>query len=215
MSLEDHLYPLLRIYEAAPQPVKSLAGRAYRALPASLRYGSAYRRFQSEAQAVEDWDVEAVRAYQINELRQTLHAASKTPFYAGQFAACGVSPAKFESLEQLSDYPLLSKDQLIRHRDQMVTGDASQRLAMSTGGSSGVPVSFFLHKGISRPKEQAYLDATWARLGYRTEDRVAVIRGGVTSSRADGAISYHDAARDWLVVSTTSPRSACRNTSLP
>lgn len=202
MSLEDHLYPLLRIYEAAPQPLKSLAGRAYRALPASLRYGSAYRRFQSEAQAVEDWDVAAIRAYQINELRRTLIAASRTPFYAGQFAACGVSPAKFESLEQLSDYPLLSKDQLIQHRDQMVTGDASKRLAMSTGGSSGIPVSFFLHKGISRPKEQAYLDATWARLGYRTDDRVAVIRGGVTSSRADGAISYHDAARDWLVLSS-------------
>ena len=26
-ALEDTLYPLLRLYEAAPQPVKSLAGR--------------------------------------------------------------------------------------------------------------------------------------------------------------------------------------------
>jgi phenylacetate-CoA ligase len=202
MSLEDTLYPLLRLYEAAPQPVKSLAGRVYRSIPASLRYGAASTRFQNEAREVETWDTETTRRYQVAALRDSLIAASAAPFYAERFADCGVDPMKFESLEQLSDYPLLSKDDLIRHRDQMVTGDASQRLAMSTGGSSGVPVSFFLQKGISRPKEQAYLDATWARLGYRCDDRVAVIRGGVTSSRADGAISYHDAARDWLVLSS-------------
>ncbi len=202
MSLEDTLYPLLRLYEAAPQPVKSLAGRVYRSIPASLRYGAASTRFQNEAREVETWDTETTRRYQVAALRDSLIAASAAPFYAERFADCGVDPMKFESLEQLSDYPLLSKDELIRHRDQIVTGDVSQRLAMSTGGSSGVPVSFFLQKGISRPKEQAYLDATWARLGYRCDDRVAVIRGGVTSSRADGAISYHDAARDWLVLSS-------------
>ena len=30
MGLEDKLYPLLRLYEASPQPVKSLVGSAYR-----------------------------------------------------------------------------------------------------------------------------------------------------------------------------------------
>jgi phenylacetate-CoA ligase len=97
---------------------------------------------------------------------------------------------------------MLTKQDIILNRDQMVSGDASQRLAMTTGGSSGVPVSFFLHKGISRPKEQAYLEATWSRVGYRPGDRVAVIRGGLTSSRADGRISTFDATRNWLVLSS-------------
>ena len=47
MGLEDALYPLLKLYESAPQPVKSLAGRAYRAIPASVRHGRDYARFQS------------------------------------------------------------------------------------------------------------------------------------------------------------------------
>jgi phenylacetate-CoA ligase len=101
MSLEDTLYPLLKLYEAAPQPVKSLAGRAYRAIPASLRYGSAYTRFQNEAREVETWDAETIRRYQIAALRDSLIAASKAPFYAERFAACGVDPTKFEALEQL------------------------------------------------------------------------------------------------------------------
>ena len=195
MSLEDSLYPLLKLYEAAPQPVKSLAGRAYRAVPAALRYGPAYTRFQNEAREVETWDAEAIRRYQIAALRDSLIAASKAPFYAERFADCGVDPQKFESLEQLAEYPLLTKQDLLLHREQMVNPDfdAKQRLYITTGGSSGLPVGFYLHKGVSRPKEQAYLEAQWSRRGYR---------GGVTSSKARGGISYYDATRNWLILSS-------------
>jgi len=204
MSLEDTLYPLLKLYEAAPQPVKSLAGRAYRALPSSLRYGPAYTRFQNEAREVEEWDAETIQRYQIAALRDSLSAAAKSPFYAERFAASGVNPAKFEALEQLANYPLLTKHDLLLQREQMVNPefDAKQRLYITTGGSSGVPVGFYLHKGVSRPKEQAYLEAQWSRRGYRVGDRVAVIRGGVTSSKAGGGISYFDATRNWLILSS-------------
>lgn len=204
MSLEDTLYPLLKLYEAAPQPVKSLAGRAYRAIPAALRYGQGYARFQAEARAVEEWDAETIRRYQVEALRASLIAAAKTPFYAERFAACGVRPAEFESLEQLAHYPLLTKQDLLQQREALVNPeiDAGKRLCITTGGSSGVPVGFYLHKGVSRPKEQAYLEAQWSRRGYRVGDRVAVIRGGVTSSRADGGISSFDATRNWLILSS-------------
>jgi len=204
MSLEDTLYPLLKLYEAAPQPVKSLAGRAYRSVPSSLRYGSAYTRFQNEVREVETWDAETIQRYQVAALRDSLIAASKAPFYAERFAACGVDPTKFESLEQLKDYPSLTKQDLLLNREQMVNPEfsAKQRLYITTGGSSGVPVGFYLHKGVSRPKEQAYLEAQWSRRGYRVGDRVAVIRGGVTSSKAGGGISYFDATRNWLILSS-------------
>lgn len=204
MSLEDTLYPLLKLYEAAPQPVKSLAGRAYRAIPASLRYGREYTRFQREAREAEAWDAGTIEKYQVQAMRQSLMAAAKAPFYAERFATCGVEPVKFESLEQLSAYPLLTKQDLISHREQMVNPESSanQRLYITTGGSSGVPVGFYLHKGVSRPKEQAYLEAQWSRRGYKVGDRVAVIRGGVTSSKARGGISYYDATRNWLILSS-------------
>lgn len=204
MSIEDTLYPLLKLYEAAPQPVKSLAGRAYRAIPASLRYGHSFTRFQEEARVVESWEAEAIQHYQTKAVRESLMEAAKARFYKARFAERGLDPAKFSSLEQLSDYPLLTKQDLLQHREDMVNPefDASRRLYITTGGSSGVPVGFYLHKGVSRPKEQAYLDAQWSRRGYRPGDRVAVIRGGVTSSRADGKISYYDATRNWLILSS-------------
>jgi phenylacetate-CoA ligase len=204
MSLEDAFYPLLRIYETAPAPVRSLAGRAFRALPATWRHGSSYSRFQAEAAAVADWDAEEIRRYQIAALRDALMAAARAPFYQQRFAERGLQPHNFESLSQLRDYPLLTKQDLLHHREQMVNQDlpAWARLYLTTGGSSGVPVGFYLQRGVSRPKEQAYLEAQWARRGYRPGDRVAVIRGGVTSSHAHGTISRHDASRDWLILSS-------------
>jgi phenylacetate-CoA ligase len=153
---------------------------------------------------VEAWDAPTIRAYQVAALRSSLQAAAKAPFHAARFTAQGLTPSSFESLEQLADYPLLTKDDLLHHREAMVNPDvpASQRLYITTGGSSGVPVGFYLQKGVSRPKEQAYLDAQWSRRGYRVGDRVAVIRGAVTSGKARGSISYYDAARNWLILSS-------------
>lgn len=204
MSLEDTLYPLLRVYEAAPQPVKSLAGRAYRALPTRMRYGSAFTRFQNEARDVESCDAHDIERYQIAAIRESLLAAAQAPLYRERFAALNLDPTKFESLEQLRDYPLLTKQDLIEHRDALTNPrfDAGSRLYITTGGSSGVPVGFYLHKGISRPKEQAYLEAQWGRRGWRAGERTAVIRGMVTSSTADGRISSYDATRNWLILSS-------------
>ncbi len=204
MSLEDALYPLLKWYEAAPQGLKSAAGYAYRALPASLRHGGNYSRFCEEARDVEEWSADQIREYQVGALRKSLLAARKSAFYSKRFREAGVDPEVFQSLEQLKAYPFLTKHDLLEHRETMVNPEfgSSQRLYLTTGGSSGVPVGFYLHRGVSRPKEQAYLDAQWSRRGYSPGDRVAVIRGGVTSSRSDGSISYFDATRNWLVLSS-------------
>lgn len=206
MSLEDKLYPLLRFYEAAPQPVKSAVGTAYRMIPSRFRHGGAYSKFQQEAASSESWSPEEVAAYQLKELQASLEAANQASFYRDKFLALGLDPAKtpLESLAQLQAYPLLTKQDLIAHREEMVNPchPASDRLYITTGGSSGVPVGFYLHKGVSRPKEQAYLEAQWSRRGYRPGDRVAVVRGMVTTSKARGGISYYDATRNWMVLSS-------------
>ena len=199
MSLEDTLYPLLRLYESAPQAVKSVLGKAYRALPKTLRYGPKYARFQAEAAEVAEWHPDTIRRYQVSALRDSLMAAGECPFHARRFNECGVDPKAFESLEQLSAYHMLNKEDLILHREEMLNPKttARDRLSMTTGGSSGLPVGFYLQKGVSRPKEQAYLEASWARRGYRTGGRVAMIRGGLFHS-----IQTYDAARDWLILSS-------------
>ena len=80
-----------------------------------------------------------------------------------------------------------------------------QRLYLTTGGSTGVPVGFYLQKGVSRPKEQAFLEAQWKRGGCFDGARLAVVRGHVTSDKAGGRIASYDAIRDWLMLSSYPP----------
>lgn len=205
MSLEDQLYPLLALYQRLPAGLRQTVGRAYRVLPSRLRMGAEYARFQELAHEGEGWSAGQVEAYQLTQLRLVLqHASDNCPFYRRRFAEAGFRPADLRALADLAACPLLEKQDVIDSLPLMASTavPTSKRLYITTGGSTGVPVGFYLHKGISRPKEQAFLEAMWRRAGYIDGARLAVIRGHVTSSRAGGSIVSYDATRDWLLLSS-------------
>ena len=205
MSLEDQLYPLLDSYNALPRWAQSALGTVYRQLPQGWRYGARYGEFKRFATAGENWSIEEIQNYQLKHLRAVLHhAANHCPFYQRSFIRAGFRPENVHSPKDLKDCPFLEKRDLQEHLSEMVSAElpASQRLYMTTGGSTGVPVGFYLQKGVSRPKEQAYLEAMWRRAGYFDGARLAVIRGHVTSSQAQGRITSYDATRNWLLLSS-------------
>ena len=205
MSLEDKLYPLLSAYERLPQGVKRTLGFAYRQLPVGWRQGARYAEFVRLARDCERWTPYEIRDYQLRQLRQTLiQAASYCPFYERRFAETGFQPHKLKSAADLAGCPMLTKQDLLEHLPGMISSAVpeKQRLYITTGGSTGVPVGFYLQKGVSRPKEQAFLEAQWGRAGYFPGARLAVIRGHVTSDQAQGRITSYDATRDWLMLSS-------------
>jgi phenylacetate-CoA ligase len=141
----------------------------------------------------------------VTQLRLVLrHAAATCPLYRDRFASAGFRPEDLRSLADLEGCPLLEKEDLIQSREALVSTafPSSKRLYITTGGSTGVPVGFYLHKGVSRPKEQAFLEAMWRRAGYADGARLAVIRGHVTSSEAGGSIVSYDTTRGWLLLSS-------------
>src|SRR5256885_7423385 len=169
MSVEDRLYPLLSVYNNLPPWLQSSAGTVYRALPRSWRLGKKYPEFAKLAAAAETWDPEQIQEYQLKELRRILHHANNhCPFYQKAFARAAFRPENLRTVEDLAECPMLEKPQLLEHRDELVSDAVPkrQRLYMTTGGSTGVPVGFYLQKGVSRPKEQACLEAMWRRAGY-------------------------------------------------
>jgi phenylacetate-CoA ligase len=203
---EDRLYPLLALYERMPRRVRYAIGRAYGLLPQRWRLGARYGEFQALAATGTQWSSDECWAYQRTQLRTVLHhAAVSSPFYQKSFARAGFRPNSIASPEDLKACPLLEKSELQHHLSEIVSTifPASMRLYITTGGSTGVPVGFYLHKGVSRPKEQAFLEAMWQRVGYFDGARVAVIRGHVTSSRAQGPIASYDATRQWLLLSSS------------
>src|SRR5438034_10429857 len=152
MSLEDQLYPLLDSYNALPGWLQSLLGSAYRQLPRSWRYGARYNEFTKLAAAAENWSVEDIQVYQLKQLRAVLHhAANHCPFYEQRFLRAGFRPENVHAPEDLKECPFLEKRDLQEHLNEMVSTNipASRRLYLTTAGSTGVPVGFYPHKGVS------------------------------------------------------------------
>ena len=205
MGAEDALYPLLSAYERLPQGLKAGIGWAWRQLPQQVRLGASYGEFRNLADRAEAWSATELAEYQFEQLRAVLlHAAEYSPFYARRFAEAGFDPKAMKSPDDLAACPYVAKSDLVDHLDEMATTvpPRSARLYMTTGGSTGVPVGFYLHKGVSRPKEQAFLEAQWRRAGYFDGARLAVIRGHVTTDRSEGRIASYDATRNWLMLSS-------------
>jgi phenylacetate-CoA ligase len=206
VSLEDRLYPLLPLYDRFPIGAKKFLGTAYRLLPQGIRRGKHYSYFQKLIEEGESWTREEIWDYQLKQLRRTLHNANAfCPFYTRTFAEAHFRPEFVSAPDDLLLCPTISKRDIIDHREEMAATNLpdSQRLYITTGGSTGVPVGFYLQKGISRPKEQAMLEGVWKRTGYFDGARLALLRGHVTTSRSDGKISSYDATRDWLVLSSS------------
>jgi phenylacetate-CoA ligase len=205
MSLEDRLYPLLSLYERLPQGLRQALGFTYRQLPQSWRWGTHYPEFKRLALAGESWSIEQIQEYQIKELRRTLiHAGNYCPYYQRKFGQARFHPEGLRTFLDLQECPLLEKRDLLEHLPELISSGipAKQRLYMTTGGSTGVPVGFYLQKGISRPKEQAFWETIWRRGGYFDGARLAIIRGHVVNSKASGKITFYDATRDWLMLSS-------------
>ena len=205
MSLEDRLYPLLALYERMPGGMRGFIGRTYRMLPRSWRWGKAYAEFREMTLDAENWSEEQTRDYQLRELRRTLHhAVNHCPFYRRAFAKAKFRPESLLTFEDLESCPFLDKEEMQNQLRELSSTEVpnSKKLYITTGGSTGVPVGFYLHKGVSRPKEQAFLEAMWKRAGYFDKARLAVIRGHVTDPKASGRITSHDPTRDWLMLSS-------------
>lgn len=204
MSLEDLLYPWLGKYERLHPRLKQAFGTAYRHLPQRLRLGPRYQEFRTLAETAAEWSVEEAAEYQVSQLRTVLcHAAKYSPFYRRRFAEAGFDPRRVQSPADMAGCPYLTRADIAAHLDEIVTtspGPAA-RLYMTTGGTTGQPIAFYLHKGVSRPKEQAFLEAQWRRGGYFDGARLAVIRSRVTTERPDGEVACYDATRDWLTLS--------------
>jgi phenylacetate-CoA ligase len=97
--------------------VTTVAETGVEALPA--RFGAALaRRLGAHIERL-GWDAGQLQEFQRDELRRLLAcAAQRSPFHARRLA--GIDPERFE-LEQLSELPVMSKEQMMSSFDELLT----------------------------------------------------------------------------------------------
>ncbi|MEJ2418384.1 MAG: hypothetical protein P8Y45_15930, partial [Exilibacterium sp.] len=157
------------LWENLPPWIKGSIGRVAGMVPPEFLLGKNYRQWARIVGESDRWTADQVREYQLKQLRDILQLAyDKSPYYRDSFAAAGVDPKLPGGFAELQKLPLIDKQVINRHADELLTvaKDTAGIDYVSTGGSSGEPLRFLI--GADRSAiEFAHLASSWFRVGYR------------------------------------------------
>ena len=189
--MEDNFYSYLGLYDKLPKPVRFLAGKFYRFIPYPKRKGFQYSVFSNLILKTQFDSKKNLKEFQWKKISEVLDEAFfHIPFYQNLYK--DFKREDIKSFEDFKKLPLITKE-MVRDNVKEMCSDRfseSDRFYMTTGGSTGVPMGFFLHKNVSRPKEFAFMDDQWRRVGWSPDDRLVIIRGDIIFDKSDSNNFY-------------------------
>ena len=145
---------------------------------------------------------EAIRVWQFKQLKALIqYAWEHIPFYRKYWEQAGFSPSQFHSLEDMELIPFIDKNTVREHREEMLNPTyAKNRLSLvTTGGTTGMPLQFYIDNFVARAKELAfgywYGKHYW---GYLDRiHKIAVLRGArIDEDKIKHRIFWQKSTRD-------------------
>jgi len=182
------------IWENLPRPLKTLAGSILGILPVPVILGKQFRNNVEFVNKAQWWSREQVQTYQLKQIQQICtHAFDKSSFYRDQFSSAGLNPSNINDLSDIERLPTINRDTINDHLEHMLTVSAKAANIdyITTGGTGGVPLRFYIGAGRSHI-EYPYLISGWQRIGYQLGMPMAVIRGRVISPDSHGLPHEYD-----------------------
>ena len=128
-------------------------------------------RYWAELERTQWLPAAAIEAIRVQRLQALLtDAAANSPWYAEQWRRLGFDPGSVQSLADLEQLPVITRDTIREHRLAMRSTASDQALiAKATGGSSGVPLQFDLdHDSNERRMAAWHRGYGWAGAGPGT-----------------------------------------------
>lgn len=172
----------------------------------------------ADRRAMEDsqwWPRERLEALRVQRLRALLtHAAAHVPYYRDLFARIGFDPAAVSSLTDLQQLPFLDKPLIRAHTDALKADDARGLARFNTGGSSGVPLIFYIGlERVSRDVAAKWRATRWwgvdigdpeivlwgSPIELGAQDRVRLLRDRLMRTRLLPAFEMSDTKVDGFI----------------
>jgi len=188
MSLKDFAKSL-------PYPVKQGLKYIYGAVPPRIRYRKVFWDTYSFLQESQWWSKEKLQEYQMQQLSKLLHHAyENAPYYRRVFDERALKPKDIQDFHDLRKLPYLTKEIIRENLPDLVARnyDRSKLEYVITGGSTGIPLGFYRERGVTNPKEHAFIRTLWNRVGCKVADRCVVLRGNFDQSGPKGKFWRYD-----------------------
>ncbi|HSN04212.1 MAG TPA: hypothetical protein VLS44_04470 [Nitrospira sp.] len=172
------------LYNLAPVWGQNLILTGYSRLLDRERYGGRFGEFRDLLAKAEWFSESELAAYQDERLCATVkHAYETVPFYRRRFDECKLKPSDVRAQSDLPKVPLLTRDDVRAHFDELRSRDVSLS-SMRTGhtsGTTGTPLTVG-YDADTVWMAYAALDRHYRWAGCRLArdgDRIAVARGNV------------------------------------
>lgn len=196
---------LKKLFKSFPYPLEQGIRYIYGAVPVPLRYGKTFRKMYAFLQESQWWSREQLEEYQLEQLGRLLeHAYENVPYYRRVFDERGLKPKDIQDFKDLQQLPYLTKDIIQENLPDLVARNCpkSKLQYVTTGGSTGTPLGFYLEKGISNAKEWAFIITLWNKVGFKMGDRCVVLRGNVVFSATRDKFWEYDPVNKNLIMSS-------------
>ncbi len=172
-----------------PYPVKHRLKYIYRVIPLSFRYGKVFWDTYKFLQKSQWWSKEKLEEYQMQQLEKLLaHSYENVPYYRRIFNERDLKPKDIKSIGDLRKLSYLTKDIIRENLPDLIAQNypKSKLKYVTTSGTTGIPLGLYWEKGVSNPKEWAFVWRQWNWARFRFGEKRVILRGNVINRFKDG-----------------------------
>jgi len=183
-----------------PEPIKKPIYYAYSAVPVKVKYNRHFWETRALIEESQWWSEGELYQYQCKELSKLLnHCYNNVPYYKDLFNAVEFNPFNLQDPRDIEKIPFLTKEIIRQNFGALKSTNFSDKdfISSNTGGSSGIPLSFYVQRGYSDMRESAFFDELWSRVGFKFDkDQRMVLRGSIVNNKS--GYEYRPGGKEWV-----------------
>lgn len=175
---------LKNIIKKMPYCIQKPIKEMWNLIPYNIKLGREFKDTYNFLQKSQWWTKEQHEEYQMRQLEKLLkHAYENVEYYRKVFDERGLKPKDIQNFYDLKQLPYLTKEIIENNLSSLIAKNYSKRMLkyVTTGGSTGLPLGFYVDKHIGNAREWAFITNQWSRVGYdiHGKNKCVILRGDI------------------------------------
>lgn len=192
----------IQSYNKIPIVLLNVVAPIYNLLPNSVRFTKVYSREWNELERISALTKDEIQKEQEIKLQKIInYSYEHVLYYRRLFDDNGIDPRDIKTSKDLEKIPLLSKDILIEHGEELISDEfrREQLIHITTSGTTGVPVGFYVEKD-SHMRDWAYMYYMFKDYGLNPKSKRLILRGKAFKEQLRGKKYQWDAFKRELSI---------------
>lgn len=145
-------------------------------------------KWLKQIKQMNSWSADTIKEWQEEELKKFIkHSYEHTAYYKRLFDELGISPEDIKTVQDLKRLPIITKDIINQHYDELVPDNISSihHRVCRSGGTTGIPMKYLCDENT-----WGYVTAAkiyyWKKAGYRYGDAFIALGSASLFSQKPG-----------------------------